>query len=101
MFSTIVKRVVGLSALMMLLSVIASAQTSQVEGNVKIKDADGTTKPVPGALIDIYRMDIKGHWDVKTDKNGHYIRLGLPSWACTCLSFQGLGCSPLTWAVFV
>src|SRR5262249_17222575 len=27
--------------------------------------------------VDIYRTDIKGHWDVKTDKTGHYIRLGM------------------------
>ena len=94
MFSTIVKRVVGLSALMMLLSVIASAQTSQVEGNVKIKDADGTMKPVPGALIDIYRMDIKGHWDVKTDKNGHYIRLGLPIQGMYLFVVSGPGMQP-------
>ena len=48
MFSTIVKRVVGLGALVMLLAVIANAQTAQVEGTVKIKDADGAMKPVPG-----------------------------------------------------
>ncbi|HKS40469.1 MAG TPA: carboxypeptidase regulatory-like domain-containing protein [Blastocatellia bacterium] len=94
MFSTIMKRVVGLSALVMLLSVIASAQTSQIEGNVKIKDADGTMKPVAGALIDIYRLDIKGHWDVKTDKNGHYIRLGLPIQGTYLFVASGPGMQP-------
>src|ERR1044072_1636265 len=94
MFSTIVKRVVGLSALGMLLSVIAGAQTSQIEGNVKIKDADGTMKPVAGALIDIYRLDIKGHWDVKTDKNGHYIRLGLPIQGTFLFVASGPGMQP-------
>ncbi len=90
----IVKRVVALSALVMLLSVIASAQTSQIEGNVKIKDADGTMKPVAGALIDIYRLDIKGHWDVKTDKNGHYIRLGLPIQGTFLFVASGPGMQP-------
>jgi len=94
MFSIIVKRVVALSALVMLLSVIASAQTSQIEGNVKIKDADGTMKPVAGALIDIYRLDIKGHWDVKTDKNGHYIRLGLPIQGTFLFVASGPGMQP-------
>ena len=94
MFSTIVKRVVVLGALMMLLTVIANAQTAQVEGTVKIKDADGAMKPVPGALIDIYRQDIKGHWDVKTDKNGHYIRLGLPIQGTYLFVASGPGMQP-------
>jgi tetratricopeptide (TPR) repeat protein len=94
MFSTIVKRVVGFSALMLLLSVIASAQTSQIEGNVKIKAEDGTMKPVAGALVDIYRTDIKGHWDVKTDKTGHYVRLGLPIQGTFLFVASGPGMQP-------
>jgi tetratricopeptide (TPR) repeat protein len=55
----------------------AQAGLTQIEGTVKIKAADGKLTPVPGAVVDIYRTDIKGHWDVKTDKSGHYIRLGM------------------------
>lgn len=94
MFSTIVKKVFGLGVLMMLLSVIASAQTSQIEGNVKIKDAGGAMKPVPGALVDIYRIDIAGHWDVKADKNGHYVRLGLPLQGTFLFVASGPGMQP-------
>jgi hypothetical protein len=59
-------------------SVAASAQTTQVNGTVKLKQADGTEVPVVGAQIDIYRTDIKGEYHTKTDKKGHYIHAGLP-----------------------
>ncbi|MCA1621130.1 MAG: carboxypeptidase regulatory-like domain-containing protein [Acidobacteria bacterium] len=60
-------------------AVAASAQTTtQVNGTVKLKQADGTEVPVAGAQIDIYRTDIKGEYHTKTDKKGHYIHAGLP-----------------------
>ena len=31
-----------------------------------------------GAAIKIDRTDMKGHWETKTDKKGHYIYNGLP-----------------------
>jgi tetratricopeptide (TPR) repeat protein len=71
-------RAVGLAAAMVFASIWAWAQVGQVEGTIKVKTQDGSMKPVVGALIDIYRTDIKGHWSVKTDKTGHYVMLGLP-----------------------
>lgn len=59
-------------------AVAASAQTTQVNGTVKLKQADGTEVPVAGAQIDIYRTDIKGEYHTKTDKKGKYIHAGLP-----------------------
>jgi hypothetical protein len=59
-------------------AVVANAQTTQVNGTVKLKQADGTEVPVVGAQIDIYRTDIKGEYHTKTDKKGHYIHAGLP-----------------------
>jgi tetratricopeptide (TPR) repeat protein len=56
------------------LAVPAFSQTSIIEGIVK--DPDG--KPLPGAVINIDRTDIKGHYTVKTDKKGHYGHYGLP-----------------------
>ncbi|WP_180538315.1 carboxypeptidase regulatory-like domain-containing protein [Nevskia soli] len=53
---------------------LASAQTSGVEGIVK--GADG--QPVKGAVVKFDRTDIKGHYEVKTDKKGHYGHYGLP-----------------------
>jgi tetratricopeptide (TPR) repeat protein len=82
------------------LPVIVSAQTGAVEGTVKVKAEDGSRKPVAGALVDIYRMDIKGHWDVKTDKSGHYVRLGIPLTGDYIFVASGPGMTP-TWVTGV
>lgn len=52
----------------------ALAQTAVMEGNVKGEDG----KPVQGAMIKITRTDIKGNYQVKTDKKGHFLYAGLP-----------------------
>src|ERR1051325_6549366 len=96
MIGTILKRTACLGALLVILATLVSAQTSQVEGTVKIKAADGTLKPAAGALIDIYRTDVKGHWDVKTDKSGHYVRLGMPLQGVYLFVVSGPGMQP-TW----
>src|SRR5258707_6598924 len=56
------------------LSVPAFAQTTGVEGVVTGPDG----KPLQGAVIKFERSDIKGHYEVKTDKKGHYGHYGLP-----------------------
>src|SRR5688500_14714769 len=67
------------AALLLAASAVAvSAQVTQVNGTVKLKQADGTEVPVAGAQIDIYRTDIKGEYHTKTDKKGKYIHAGLP-----------------------
>src|SRR5215211_5461877 len=96
MFKSILKRAASLSALLIILATIVSAQTAQVEGTVKVKAEDGTLKPVAGALIDIYRLDVKGHWDMKTDKTGHFIRLGMPLQGTYLFVASGPGIQP-TW----
>jgi tetratricopeptide (TPR) repeat protein len=50
------------------------AQTTSIEGDVKGEDG----LPLKGALVKIDRKDIKGHYQVKTDKKGHYFHAGLP-----------------------
>lgn len=52
----------------------ARAQFGQMTGNVK--DEDG--KPLANAIVYIDRDDIKGHYEVKTDKNGKFFHAGLP-----------------------
>src|SRR5690242_18324304 len=52
----------------------AFAQVSSLEGDVKGEDG----APLKGALVKIDRKDIKGHYQVKTDKKGHYFHTGLP-----------------------
>lgn len=53
---------------------MAWAQTGSLEGDVK----DENGQPLKGALVKIDRTDIKGHYQVKTDKKGHYFHAGLP-----------------------
>ncbi|HEX6186044.1 MAG TPA: carboxypeptidase regulatory-like domain-containing protein [Pyrinomonadaceae bacterium] len=78
-------------------SVAASAQTTQVNGTVKLKQADGTEVPVVGAQIDIYRTDIKSEYHTKTDKKGHYIHAGLPFVGTYTIIVSAPGARP-TWA---
>jgi tetratricopeptide (TPR) repeat protein len=52
----------------------ALAQQASMEGNVKGPDG----KPLIGAMVKIDRTDIKAHYQVKTDKKGHYFHAGLP-----------------------
>jgi tetratricopeptide (TPR) repeat protein len=52
----------------------ALAQTATLQGDVK----DGTGQPLKGAVIKLERKDIKGHYQVKTDKKGHWLYTGLP-----------------------
>lgn len=87
-------RAVGLAAAMVFASIWAWAQVGQVEGTIKVKTQDGSMKPVVGALIDIYRTDIRGHWSVKTDKTGHYVMLGLPLQGTYTFIVSGPGITP-------
>lgn len=56
----------------------ATAQTVEARGKVTLRAADGTETPVDKAVVTIYRTDIKGKYDVKTNKKGEYVRVGLP-----------------------
>lgn len=93
---TMLKSTALLAALTMLLALAASAQTAQIEGTIKLKAADGSAKPLPGAQVDIYRTDIKGSYPVKADKNGRYIRLGIPVQGTYIFVVSGPGAAP-TW----
>jgi tetratricopeptide (TPR) repeat protein len=97
MFTTFIKKAAGVAVLVTLLAFAASAQTTQIEGNVKIKAADGTLKPVANALIDLYRTDVAGHFNVKSDKSGHFIRLGIPVQGTYLFVVSAPECQP-TWA---
>jgi tetratricopeptide (TPR) repeat protein len=52
----------------------AWGQTSSLPGEVKGEDG----KPLKDAWIKIDRTDIKGHYQVKTNKKGEYFHAGLP-----------------------
>lgn len=73
---------------------VAAAQTTQVSGTVKLKQADGTEVPLAGATIDIYRTDIKQEFHVKTDKKGKYMHAGIPFVGTYTLVVSGPGARP-------
>jgi tetratricopeptide (TPR) repeat protein len=56
----------------------ATAQVGELRGHVVMTQADGTTAPAPGATIDVFRTDIVGKWETKTDKHGDFVFAGLP-----------------------
>jgi tetratricopeptide (TPR) repeat protein len=62
-------------ALMALTSVSAFAQVARIEGTVA---KAGTTEPVVGAEVQIVRTDIKGNYNVKSDKKGAFLHAGIP-----------------------
>ena len=94
MFNKILKRAAGLGALAMVLATNIYAQTTHIEGTVKLKGEDAVAKPVPDAVVDIYRTDVKGHWTVKTDKQGVYRRLGMPITGTFLVVVSGAGLTP-------
>lgn len=56
------------------LASLCFAQTSTIEGDVKGPDG----QPLKGAIVKIDRTDIKGKYQTKSDKKGHYLHVGLP-----------------------
>jgi tetratricopeptide (TPR) repeat protein len=71
------------------------AQTAPVTGRVELKKADGTTTPVAGALVEVFRTDIKGKFPSDTtDKKGNFSFAGLPLGATFVLSASAPGAKP-------
>ncbi len=69
-----------LAAFALTLSVaqLATAQTGELRGHVVMVQADGQTVPVADAAIDVYRTDISGKYQTKTNKKGEFVFAGLP-----------------------
>lgn len=67
------RKLVMAAPLTLLFSAAAWAQTGAIEGDVKGEDG----KPAVGVVIKIERKDIKGNYNTKTDKKGHYYYGGL------------------------
>src|SRR6516162_1662049 len=69
----LLRNVLIAAPLTILFSATVWAQTGAIEGDVKGEDG----KPAVGAVIKIDRKDIKGNYNTKTDKKGHYYYGGL------------------------
>ncbi|HEY8563395.1 MAG TPA: tetratricopeptide repeat protein [Pyrinomonadaceae bacterium] len=79
-------------ALLLIGSAAVFAQTAPVAGRVELKGADGKVTPVEGALIEVFRTDIKAKFPTDTtDKKGAFSFAGLPVGAVFVLSVSGPG----------
>ena len=75
--------------------VVAFAQNAPVGGRVELKKADGTTEPVGGAMVEVFRTDIKAKFPAaKTDKKGNFAFAGLPLGANFAFSISAPNISP-------
>src|SRR6266568_7514621 len=66
------------SALLLISTIVAFSQTAEFRGHVKLKQADGTMVPAPEAVVDVFRTDLPGKYNTKTNKKGEFVFAGLP-----------------------
>jgi hypothetical protein len=82
-------------ALFLIGSVAIFGQTAPIRGRVEQKGADGKVTPIPGALVEVYRTDVKSKFPSDTtDKKGAFSFAGLPLGAVFILSVSGPGINP-------
>ncbi len=73
----------------------AFGQTAATSGKIELLKADGTREPVAGAVIDVYRIDVKsGFPSNKTGKKGDFAFAGLLLGATYALSVSAPNCEP-------
>lgn len=73
----------------------AFGQTAATSGKVELVKEDGSREPVAGALIEVYRTDVKtGFPSNKTNKKGEFAFAGLMLGATYALSVSAPNCSP-------
>ncbi|MEP7271228.1 MAG: carboxypeptidase regulatory-like domain-containing protein, partial [Acidobacteriota bacterium] len=82
---------IGALALLALTGASVVAQVGRIEGEVK---KQGTTEPIVGALVQIVRTDIKGSYDVPTDKKGRFLHAGVPYSGTYTLLVSAAGFAP-------
>lgn len=78
MFRRYVFGFIAFAALFASTAILGAAQNGELRGHVVMKQADGTQVPAPGAVIDVFRTDIAGKYETKTDKKGEFVFAGLP-----------------------
>jgi tetratricopeptide (TPR) repeat protein len=81
-------------AVLMSAAVVGTAQTGSLRGTVKLIAADGSSTPVVGAAVDVYRTDISGEYHTKSDKKGEWVFAGLPFTGEYVVSVSAPGAQP-------
>jgi tetratricopeptide (TPR) repeat protein len=59
-------------------SMTTVAQVGELRGQVWMQQADGQKVPLADAQIDVFRTDITGKYNTKTNKKGEFVFAGLP-----------------------
>src|SRR6185503_1696061 len=59
-------------------ALMVSAQTGELRGHVVFTQADVTTVPASEVVIDVFRTDVQGKHNTKTNKKGEFVFAGLP-----------------------
>jgi hypothetical protein len=75
-------------------SLLVSAQSGQLRGHVTLKQADGTVVPAADATVDVFRMDLPGDYQLKTNKKGEFVHAGLPFTGTYTLAASMPGAQP-------
>jgi tetratricopeptide (TPR) repeat protein len=75
-------------------SFLAAAQNGQLRGHVTLKQADGTIVPAANALVDVFRWDLSGEYNLKTSKSGDFVHAGLPIVGTYVISVSMPGAQP-------
>lgn len=73
----LVSRILALCALVLAFAVLAApafAQTGQIKGRV----LDAESKPIEGAKVTLKAKDTNGRFDLKTNKKGEFMQIGVP-----------------------
>lgn len=73
---------------------LAAGQAGQLRGHVVMKQADGTTVPAAGATVDVFRTDINGKYETKTDKKGDFVFAGIPFTGTYIVAISMAGARP-------
>lgn len=83
------------AGLLAVVPLLVSAQTAPVAGRVEVEKADGSKEPLAGALVEVFRTDIKSSLPSdKANKKGEFSFAGLPLGATFVLSVSGAGATP-------
>src|SRR5688572_28006391 len=91
---TSISRIAPAMLLVAICAIAASAQVVQISGKVTLRQADGTEVPVKDAIIEIYRTDVAGKYNTKTDSSGRYVHAGIPFTGTYTMVVSAPGASP-------
>lgn len=95
MFPKSVTRIFFVSAMVAVCSVSMFAQLQPVSGVVEVVKADGSRSPVAGALVEIFRTDVKsGQPPATTNAKGQFSFAGVQIGQTFVISVSGPGIAP-------